>query len=224
MQFGAGQALPRARLGDGAKHGAVATADFEKPARLRKELVRKTDNELVADDKPEMVGFEFGKPVERPRIQSADRIGKVGREHRDPVALRGNAAARSASPAKRPDRLVRANRLDGIAAETAPQRCGHAVHAVRAGRAPADDAKTPSGAPITADNFDVLWIFNLRSGVGFLVNRARGARERASRANWSRRGFRPLPAVAVGQGLASRRASCKAQQRRSTFILVHDLM
>jgi hypothetical protein len=64
VQFRPHQTLPRARLGDGAKHGAIAAADFEETARVRKELVDKTNDEFVADDEPEMFCFDFRKRKE----------------------------------------------------------------------------------------------------------------------------------------------------------------
>jgi hypothetical protein len=131
VQFRPHQTLPRARLGDGAKHGAIAAADFEKTARVRKELVDKTDNQFVADDEPEIFCFDFRKRLEILRIHSADGVGKIRREHRNAIAMGDDVPARGAPPAGRPDPLTVGDRLRRAARKTATAGYSYAVHAGR---------------------------------------------------------------------------------------------
>ena len=55
VQFGPHQTFPGARPGDGGKHRAIAAADFKKTMGIREVFADKADDELVANDKPEIL-------------------------------------------------------------------------------------------------------------------------------------------------------------------------
>ena len=118
MQLRAGQALPTTRGRDGPQHRTVAATDLKIAACAGKEFAGEADNQFVPGDKPEMFVFDFRKPFEPRWIHSADRVGKLGRKHRDALTLRDHVSACGASPSKRPDRLVRGNGFGGAAGKT----------------------------------------------------------------------------------------------------------
>ena len=123
MQFGADQSAPTARQGEGTQHRAGATANFQKPERAREEFVRKTHDQLVAGNEPEVRRFQSGKLVEKFRVEAADGVGKLGREHRHAFGLGDDMSAFGTAPARRPDRRSsRSDRFNGIAGKASSQR------------------------------------------------------------------------------------------------------
>ncbi|HEV7877736.1 hypothetical protein [Bradyrhizobium sp.] len=119
-------------MGDGTKYGAIAAADFKKPPRVRKKFCYETNDEFIAADEPEMLGFDFRKRLESLRVHSADRIGKLRREHWNPSALPDDMPAPETSPARRPNRFIRGDRFDCIASEASASGYAHTVHVLSA--------------------------------------------------------------------------------------------
>src|SRR4051812_11862352 len=103
MQIGADETLPSPRRRDRCEYGAVAAADFKITLRARKETVGESDNQLIASHEPEMRFLDLDERIESDRIETADGVGELRREHRNPRALRHATAACRAIPIAWPD-------------------------------------------------------------------------------------------------------------------------
>jgi len=122
VQFGADQALPATRSGQGAQHRPGTAADLDEAAGLRKELVGQARDQLAAGNEPEVPGFDPGKHLKALGIDAADGVGEARREHRNAAILRDRRAASGTAPSERPQRRLVSHRLDRAAGKAAPAR------------------------------------------------------------------------------------------------------